>query len=78
MYITILKKQSMLELVPYQKTFYYEWAKNPSRYDYNLVIDLTLIGEISPERLNLALIRFVNEHLYLARHGFVHYQTEEA
>ncbi|WP_143734279.1 AMP-binding protein, partial [Porphyromonas gingivalis] len=53
----------MIKLNSFQKTFYFEWLQDNSKADYNLVIDMDLHGEISPERLNRAITRFVNEHL---------------
>lgn len=60
----------MLYLSDFQKIFYNEWAKNPARFDYNLVMDSTLSGFFSVDSLNQALIRFVNDHLII--HSNVH------
>jgi acyl-CoA synthetase (AMP-forming)/AMP-acid ligase II len=51
-----------VELTAYQTIFYYEWLLNPARYDYNIVEDRILDGKVSPERLNNAMIRLVNEY----------------
>ncbi|MDR0720910.1 MAG: AMP-binding protein, partial [Treponema sp.] len=51
-----------VELTPYQAIFYYEWLLNPVRYDYNIVEDRILDGKVSPERLNDAMIRLLNEY----------------
>ena len=53
----------MIKLNSFQKTFYFEWLQDNSKADYNLIIDMDLHGEISPERLNRVITRFVNEHL---------------
>lgn len=50
-------------LTDYQALFYNEWLQNPTRTDYNMVLDFLLEGEIDKKRLNDSLIRFVNEHL---------------
>ena len=54
---------SEIELSPYQVTFYNEWLLNPNRYDYNIVVDKILDGEISVERLNSALVRLFNDYV---------------
>ena len=51
------------KLTDYQALFYNEWLLNPTRTDYNMVLDLLLEGEIDKKRLNDSLIRFVNDHL---------------
>jgi hypothetical protein len=49
-----------LELSPFQETFYYEWAMDNGRSDYNIVDERLLERGVSEERLNSALIRMVN------------------
>ena len=52
-----------VELTPYQTTFYYEWLLDPKRYDYNMLDDKVIEGELSAERLNNVFVRFCNEYL---------------
>jgi hypothetical protein len=51
-----------LELTPFQETFYYEWALDAGRSDYNIVDERLLERGISGERLNTALIRMINDY----------------
>ncbi len=65
----------MLKLSPYHKTFYYEWKLDPSRHDYHLIDDKTYQGKLSPDRLNSALIRFMNDH-YLFNCNIIEYESD--
>jgi hypothetical protein len=51
-----------LELTPFQETFYYEWAIDNGRSDYNIVDERLFERDISVERLNSALIRMANDY----------------
>jgi len=59
----MIKSKSLTKLTPYQATFYHEWMLNPSRSDYNIILDQSMSGSIDIERLNVSLVRFVNHHL---------------
>ena len=59
-------KTLLLELTPYQKTFYNEWLLHPERSDYNMVLDQVLTGELDITRLNNAVKRTINEHLLIS------------
>jgi hypothetical protein len=50
------------ELTPFQETFYYEWALDAGRSDYNIVDERLLERGISGERLNAALVRMINDY----------------
>jgi hypothetical protein len=52
----------MPELTPFQETFYYEWAIDNGRFDYNIVDERLLERGVSVERLNSALIRMTNDY----------------
>ena len=51
-----------LELSPYQTMFYNEWLLDPERYDYNIVEDKILEGEVSPQRLDDSLKRLFSDY----------------
>lgn len=53
----------LTKLTPYQATFYHEWMLNPSRSDYNIIMDQSMSGPMDIERLNTSLVRFINNHL---------------
>jgi len=55
------------KLTPYQSIFYYEWLNNPSRSDYNIVIDNTVTGKLNPQRYNESFEQLLNEH-FITRH----------
>ena len=57
--------QEKLYLTEFQSIFYYEWKKNPERSDYNMIVEWLIEGNLDVERLNTALIRFVNDHLLM-------------
>ena len=58
---SILAKNG-LRLTPYQEIFYYEWLQDPSRNDYNLVMDNTLSGNLDIDQFRTSLDRLINEH----------------
>ncbi|WP_162034230.1 non-ribosomal peptide synthetase, partial [Chryseobacterium potabilaquae] len=60
-----MKQQFLVKLTPYQTTFYNEWMLNPSRSDYNIIIDQSISGFIDIKRLNLSLVRFINNNLLM-------------
>ncbi|WP_392562287.1 amino acid adenylation domain-containing protein [Orbus sturtevantii] len=62
------------KLTPYQSIFYYEWLNNPSRSDYNIVIDNTLTGKLDKHKYNNSFERLLNEH-FITRHVIT--DTEE-
>ncbi|CAA7196064.1 non-ribosomal peptide synthetase [Chryseobacterium potabilaquae] len=59
------KSQFLIKLTPYQESFYNEWMLNPSRSDYNMVLDQSMSGALDIERLNSSLVRFINNHLLM-------------
>ena len=52
-----------VELTPYQKIFYYEWLLDPKRYDYNVLDEKVIEGDLSVDRLNSVFVRFSNDYL---------------
>ncbi|RKS87567.1 non-ribosomal peptide synthase protein (TIGR01720 family)/amino acid adenylation domain-containing protein [Orbus hercynius] len=56
-----------IKLTPYQSIFYYEWLNNPSRSDYNVVIDNTVTGKLDQQRYNDSFEQLLNEH-FITRH----------
>ncbi|CAA7392447.1 hypothetical protein [Chryseobacterium fistulae] len=59
------KSQFLIKLTPYQESFYNEWMLNPSRSDYNMVLDQSMSGTLDIERLNSSLVKFINNHLLM-------------
>ncbi|WP_162034216.1 non-ribosomal peptide synthetase, partial [Chryseobacterium potabilaquae] len=59
------KFQFLVKLTPYQESFYNEWMLNPSRNDYNIVLDQSMSGVLDVDRLNSSLVRFVNNNLLI-------------
>ncbi|RMZ58058.1 amino acid adenylation domain-containing protein [Chryseobacterium nematophagum] len=59
------KFQFLVKLTPYQESFYNEWMLNPSRNDYNIVLDQSMSGILDVDRLNSSLVRFVNNNLLI-------------
>ncbi|WP_242438572.1 condensation domain-containing protein [Coxiella burnetii] len=53
---------------PYVQAFWIEYQRNPLRYDYNMVADQTVIGDLDIEQLRQAGIRCVKEHVLLNSH----------
>lgn len=52
-----------IRLNPYQSIFYYEWIQDPSRCDYNIIMDSTVTGNIDIDRFSNGLIRLASENL---------------
>ncbi|CAA7392461.1 non-ribosomal peptide synthetase [Chryseobacterium fistulae] len=59
------KFQLLVKLTPYQESFYNEWMLNPSRNDYNIVLDQSMSGVLDIDRLNSSLVRFINNNLLI-------------
>ncbi len=57
--------RACIGLSPYSIIFCHEWKINPSRNDYNIVIDQTLFGEISELQLRDALERLTKDYVLL-------------
>jgi surfactin family lipopeptide synthetase B/lichenysin synthetase B len=55
-------KDGVIELTPFHKIFHYEWLLDPGRSDYNIVDSRYFNAPLSYEKLNSALIAFVNGH----------------
>ncbi|WP_162033759.1 non-ribosomal peptide synthetase, partial [Chryseobacterium potabilaquae] len=61
----MMNSPMLIKLTPYQKSFYNEWMLNPSRSDYNMVMDQSMSGVLDIERLNFSLVRFLNNYLLM-------------
>lgn len=57
-----------IKLTPYAKIFYNEWLLNPDSYNYHIVIDQILHGDLDIPKLKNALSRYVSEHVILNSH----------
>src|SRR4051812_41424623 len=61
-------QSAQIKLSPYQEVFYFEWLLNPDGNRFHIVFDQLLYGELEPERLKIALNRYVADHLILNSH----------
>ena len=52
-------------LSPYSIPFYIEQQLDPERFDYNMLVDQELRGDVDVERLCKALDRFIQDHILL-------------
>jgi amino acid adenylation domain-containing protein len=66
-----VEKNGKLELTPFHKIFYYEWLLDPERSDYNITDSRYFNGPVPYEKLNNALITFVNNHYLMNSNVFV-------
>ncbi|MDB5012395.1 MAG: hypothetical protein JWQ25_597, partial [Daejeonella sp.] len=53
---------SFLELTPYQEIFYNEWLLQPLRFDYVMVMDQVVGGNLDIERVEKSIKRLLNSY----------------
>ena len=53
---------------PYTRLFWNEYQLNPKRYDYNIVFDQQVTGDLDIDRLSKALKQLVKDHVLLNSH----------
>ncbi|MEM9243524.1 MAG: AMP-binding protein, partial [Pseudomonadota bacterium] len=53
---------------PYARLFWTEYQLDPSRTDYNIVFDQTIVGDLDLVQLNKAVNRFVCDHVLINSH----------
>lgn len=60
-YSTELKNRKV-KLTPFEELFYYEWLQNPSRSDYNIIMDTIVTGKMSEERVRESFYKLITDH----------------